>query len=104
MRVVVSGGGGAGHILPTLATRDALKSLDSEVTLLYIGQASSMEARIVEGAGLDFAPIVAGKFRRNHFDSRLAKLLNLSTLGPNARDALRTVRGVTQALGILRHF
>src|SRR5471030_3232528 len=101
MRVVVSGGGTAGHILPTLATSDALKSLDSKSSeLLYIGQSGGMEAKIVAGVGLPFAAISAGKFRRNHFDSTLAKILNLTTIGPNARDTLITVKGVTQSLKI----
>jgi UDP-N-acetylglucosamine--N-acetylmuramyl-(pentapeptide) pyrophosphoryl-undecaprenol N-acetylglucosamine transferase len=90
--------------LPTLATSDALKLLDSATELLYIGQAGGMEAKIVAAAGLNFAPIAAGKFRRNHFDSGLAKVFNLSTLGPNARDSLRTVQGVAQAMTILRSF
>lgn len=63
-----------------------------------------MEARIVAAAGLAFAPISAGKFRRNHFDTGLAKIFNLSTIGPNARDSLRTVQGVGQALRIIRSF
>jgi UDP-N-acetylglucosamine--N-acetylmuramyl-(pentapeptide) pyrophosphoryl-undecaprenol N-acetylglucosamine transferase len=90
--------------LPTLATSDALKSQDNTVELLYIGQAGGMEAKIVAGVGLNFAPILAGKFRRNHFDSGFAKIFNLSTLGPNARDTLRTVQGVGQAMRILRSF
>lgn len=63
-----------------------------------------MEAKIVAGAGLTFAPISAGKFRRNHFDSGLTKIFNIATLGPNARDTLRTVQGVGQAMRILRSF
>lgn len=63
-----------------------------------------MEAKIVAGAGLTFAPISAGKFRRNHFDSGFAKIFNVNTLGPNARDTLRTVQGVGQAMRILRSF
>jgi len=63
-----------------------------------------MEAKIVAGAGLTFAPISAGKFRRNHFDSGLAKIFNVSTLGPNARDSLKTIQGVGQAMRILRSF
>lgn len=90
--------------MPALATSDALKSLDSHIELLYIGQASGMEAKIVAAAGLTFAPIVAGKFRRNYFDSGLSKVFNLKTLGPNARDTLRTVQGVGQATRILRSF
>lgn len=89
--------------MPTLATSDALKSRGN-VELLYIGQAGGMEAKIVAGAGLNFAPIAAGKFRRNHMDSGLAKILNLSTLGPNARDSLKMIQGVGQALRILRSF
>ncbi len=64
MRIVVSGGGSAGHITPTLAVCAALKQLDSSCELLYIGQASSMEARIVAASKLEFAAITAGKLRR----------------------------------------
>jgi len=63
-----------------------------------------MEAKIVAAAGLAFAPIAAGKFRRNHFDSGMAKIFNVATLGPNARDSLKTVQGVGQSLRILRSF
>ena len=63
-----------------------------------------MEAKIVAGAGLAFAPISAGKFRRNNLDSGLAKIFNVNTLGPNARDSLKMVQGVGQALRILRSF
>src|SRR5258708_3687882 len=102
MRVVVSGGGTAGHISPVLATCDALKSLDKDADVLYVGQADGMEARIVAGHGLKFAAIKAGKFRRNHFDSRVAKLLNPSTLGPNLRDSVRIVQGLGQSLRLLQ--
>jgi UDP-N-acetylglucosamine--N-acetylmuramyl-(pentapeptide) pyrophosphoryl-undecaprenol N-acetylglucosamine transferase len=104
MRVVVSGGGTAGHISPTLATSDALKSLDKSVELLYIGQADSMEARIVAASGVRFAAIKAGKFRRYHSASNLAKLLNPETLGPNIRDAGRMVAGLGGALRVLRKY
>jgi UDP-N-acetylglucosamine--N-acetylmuramyl-(pentapeptide) pyrophosphoryl-undecaprenol N-acetylglucosamine transferase len=104
MRVVVSGGGTAGHISPTLATSDALKQLDKDIELLYIGQADSMEARIVAASKLKFASIQAGKFRRYHSASALGKLFNPKTLGPNLRDAGRAVAGVAGALKILRSF
>lgn len=104
MRVVVSGGGTAGHISPTLATCDALKSLDKSVELLYVGQEHGMEARIAAASGLEFAAIKAGKFRRYHSASALAKVLNVQTLGPNMRDMGRVVMGVAGALKILRRF
>lgn len=63
-----------------------------------------MEERIVKARGLKFAAIKAGKFRRMHAVSRVEKLLNPQTLGPNAADALRTVAGVGDSLKILRRF
>lgn len=106
MRIVVSGGGTAGHISPTLATCDALRSLDKSVELLYVGQGDGMEAKIVAAYGLKFAAIKAGKFRRNQAagTSLLHKLLNARTLGPNARDAFRTVVGLADSLRVLRSF
>jgi UDP-N-acetylglucosamine--N-acetylmuramyl-(pentapeptide) pyrophosphoryl-undecaprenol N-acetylglucosamine transferase len=104
MRIVVSGGGTAGHISPTLATSDALKSLDKSVELLYIGQADGMEAKIVSASGLKFASIKAGKFRRYHSANAISKVLNLQTLGPNARDAVRAVSGLAASIKILRNF
>src|SRR5690242_5046895 len=102
MRIVVSGGGTAGHISPALATCDALLALDKSLELLYVGQAGGLEAKIVAARGVAFAGISAGKFRRNHFAGRLEKVLNLQLLGPNVRDALRTVRGAVEAWQLLR--
>ncbi len=63
-----------------------------------------MEARIAAAAGLKFAAIKAGKFRRHHLSNALTKVINVRTLGPNTRDAFRTVQGVTASLKILRKF
>ncbi len=63
-----------------------------------------MEAKIVGARGMKFAAIRAGKFRRNYFAGPLAKVLNAATLGPNMRDAVRTVAGVGDALRVLRRF
>lgn len=104
MRLIASGGGTAGHISPTLAALAALKSLDSDLEVLYIGQAGSMEAKIVAAFGLEFAAISAGKFRRMHGASLARQLVDLSTLGLNARDSLRVLSGVAQSLRIIRSF
>jgi UDP-N-acetylglucosamine--N-acetylmuramyl-(pentapeptide) pyrophosphoryl-undecaprenol N-acetylglucosamine transferase len=110
MRVIVSGGGTAGHISPTLATVDALTSLANQngesLEVLYIGQASSMEAKIVVASGIAFAAIPAGKFRRNQApgQSRLSRIANTSTIGPNIRDLGRVLRGIVASLKVLRKF
>ncbi len=104
MRIVVSGGGTAGHISPILAAVDALTSLDKEVELLYIGQANSLEEKIAGGAGLEFAAIPAGKFRRMHGVSALRQIFDVSTLGLNARDSIRVARGLAASLRIMRRW
>jgi UDP-N-acetylglucosamine--N-acetylmuramyl-(pentapeptide) pyrophosphoryl-undecaprenol N-acetylglucosamine transferase len=104
MRIVVSGGGTAGHISPILATVDALTSLDSTAEILYIGQANSMEAKFAAASGIAFAAIPAGKFRRLHGTGALHQIFDVSTLGLNARDSLRVAHGIVSSLKILRHW
>ncbi len=69
-----------------------------------MGQANSLEARIVATRGMQFAAITSGKFRRSHADGPWAKVLNLSTIGPNVRDLARVVWGVGGSLRVLRRF
>lgn len=104
MRIVVSGGGTAGHITPILATSAALKSLAKDAQILYIGQAGGMEARIAKNAKIEFAAIPAGKFRRLHDATLVNKLLNPQTLGANLIDSTRLARGVLGSLILLRKF
>jgi len=85
-----------------LAVAESLKALDPVAEILYIGQANSMEARVSAAAGLDFAAIKAGKFRRLHGANVFSKLLNPATLHLNARDLGRLVSGVGGSLQILR--
>lgn len=63
-----------------------------------------MEARIAKTAGIPFAAVPAGKFRRLHGASALDKLLNPQTLGANLGDTTRLVRGVAGSLILLRRF
>jgi UDP-N-acetylglucosamine--N-acetylmuramyl-(pentapeptide) pyrophosphoryl-undecaprenol N-acetylglucosamine transferase len=63
-----------------------------------------MEARIAKNAGIAFASIPAGKFRRLHDASLVNKLLNPQTLGANLVDSTRLVRGIMGSLVLLRRF
>ena len=42
-RVIVSGGGTGGHIFPALSIANALKRLDKEVEILFVGAEGKME-------------------------------------------------------------
>lgn len=63
-----------------------------------------MEAKIVAAFGLEFAAVKAGKFRRSAGLSKVRQLLDLSTLGLNARDSLRMLSGVYQSIKLIKSF
>lgn len=64
MRIVLSGGGTAGHINPALALAETLQERGHEV--FYAGTPQGVEARLVKEAGLPFRPFEASGFDRAH--------------------------------------
>jgi UDP-N-acetylglucosamine--N-acetylmuramyl-(pentapeptide) pyrophosphoryl-undecaprenol N-acetylglucosamine transferase len=52
MRVLLAGGGSAGHTSPLLATADALRRLDAATEITCLGTREGLEARLVPEAGL----------------------------------------------------
>jgi UDP-N-acetylglucosamine--N-acetylmuramyl-(pentapeptide) pyrophosphoryl-undecaprenol N-acetylglucosamine transferase len=59
MRVVLAGGGSAGHIEPALATADALRRLDPTVEVTCLGTERGLETRLVPMRGYELALIPA---------------------------------------------
>ncbi|MGN6782843.1 MAG: undecaprenyldiphospho-muramoylpentapeptide beta-N-acetylglucosaminyltransferase [Marmoricola sp.] len=59
-RVLLAGGGSAGHTSPLLATADALRRLDPDVEVTALGTARGLETRVVPAAGypLELVPPV----------------------------------------------
>ncbi|WP_165367423.1 UDP-N-acetylglucosamine--N-acetylmuramyl-(pentapeptide) pyrophosphoryl-undecaprenol N-acetylglucosamine transferase, partial [Phytoactinopolyspora endophytica] len=57
MRVVLAGGGTAGHIEPALATADALLRADSETEIVLLGTERGLETRLVPERGYELAMI-----------------------------------------------
>ena len=50
-RVIISGGGTGGHIFPAVAIADALKKLEPETDILFVGANGKMEMEKVPAAG-----------------------------------------------------
>ncbi|AYY12844.1 undecaprenyldiphospho-muramoylpentapeptide beta-N-acetylglucosaminyltransferase [Actinobacteria bacterium YIM 96077] len=57
MRVVLAGGGTAGHIEPALATADALRRVEPEAEITLLGTERGLENRLVPERGYDLALI-----------------------------------------------
>jgi UDP-N-acetylglucosamine--N-acetylmuramyl-(pentapeptide) pyrophosphoryl-undecaprenol N-acetylglucosamine transferase len=59
MRVVLAGGGTAGHIEPALALADALRQADKSISVTCLGTARGLETRLVPARGYDLELIPA---------------------------------------------
>lgn len=64
MRIVLSGGGTAGHINPALALAEVLVERGHEV--MYAGTPNGVESKLVPAAGIPFKGFEAAGFDRSH--------------------------------------
>ena len=51
IRVVISGGGTGGHIFPAIAIANALKAVNKDIEILFVGAEGKMEMEKVPAAG-----------------------------------------------------
>lgn len=86
-KIILTGGGTAGHVVPNLALLPALRAAGFEVH--YIGSRDGIERGLVESAGVQFYGISSGKLRR-YFDFK------------NITDAFRVVKGIGEARKIIK--
>lgn len=89
MRLVICGGGTAGHVYPALALLDGWPAPRPDVT--WIGTPSGMERRIVQNAGLPFVGVRSGAIRGQRPD-RLVR--SAGQLAVGLVQALRALRGL----------
>ena len=87
MKIVLTGGGTAGHVTPNLALIPALKSRGFAIE--YIGAHTGMERELVTAVAIPYHGISAGKLRR---------YLSFK----NMTDAFRVLRGAADARRILK--
>jgi UDP-N-acetylglucosamine--N-acetylmuramyl-(pentapeptide) pyrophosphoryl-undecaprenol N-acetylglucosamine transferase len=83
-RIIISGGGTGGHIFPAISIANALRKIDRDIEILFIGAEGRMEMEKVPVAGYRIIGLpVAGISRKNIFRNfsvfiRLVKSLRLS--------------------------
>jgi UDP-N-acetylglucosamine--N-acetylmuramyl-(pentapeptide) pyrophosphoryl-undecaprenol N-acetylglucosamine transferase len=86
-RIVLTGGGTAGHVTPNLALVPHLQKLGYEIH--YIGSYNGIEKKLVETKDIPYHGIASGKLRR------YVDVKNLS-------DPFRVIKGVGQATKLIR--
>lgn len=86
-RIVLTGGGTAGHVTPNIALLPALKEAGYEV--FYIGSYDGIEKRLLADFDVKYYGIATGKFRR-YFDLK------------NFTDPFRVIKGLAEAKKILK--
>ena len=88
MRVVIAGGGTAGHVFPALATARQL-ARRTGLDVRFVGTALGLEARIVPEAGFPFTAVPARPFVRGLRPSALKAPITLLRSVGKAREVVR---------------
>lgn len=86
-KIVLTGGGTAGHVTPNIALLPGLQELGYEVH--YIGSYEGIESRLIADFEIPYYGISTGKFRR-YLDPK------------NFSDPFRVIKGYTEARRILK--
>ena len=86
-KIVLTGGGTAGHVTPNIALMPELEKNGYEI--YYIGSYDGIEKKLIEEMGIPYYGISSGKLRR-YFDWK------------NFSDPFRVLRGFNQAKKILK--
>jgi UDP-N-acetylglucosamine--N-acetylmuramyl-(pentapeptide) pyrophosphoryl-undecaprenol N-acetylglucosamine transferase len=89
MRILMAGGGSGGHIYPALAIADALRRLDPEVEVGYVGTDHGLEKDLVPRHGLPFYRIHAAGLLVRGWRGKLHGLVEAQ-------------RGLVEALALIR--
>lgn len=86
-KIVLTGGGTAGHVTPNMALIERLKEADYDIS--YIGSYSGIEKGLIEGIGIPYYGISSGKLRR-YFDLK------------NFSDPFRVMKGMREAKKLIK--
>lgn len=88
-KIILTGGGTAGHVTPNLALLPALQKEEFEIR--YIGSYNGIERRLIEETGIPYDGISSGKLRR-YFDVK------------NFSDPLRVLKGCAEARKLMKKY
>jgi UDP-N-acetylglucosamine--N-acetylmuramyl-(pentapeptide) pyrophosphoryl-undecaprenol N-acetylglucosamine transferase len=76
-RIIISGGGTGGHIFPAISIANALRKLDPEMQILFVGAEGRMEMEKVPAAGYDIVGLPVAGFNRKLLHKNIPVLFRL---------------------------
>jgi UDP-N-acetylglucosamine--N-acetylmuramyl-(pentapeptide) pyrophosphoryl-undecaprenol N-acetylglucosamine transferase len=76
-KFIISGGGTGGHIFPAISIANAIKKIDSEADILFVGALGRMEMERVPAAGYPIEGLPVSGFDRKHLFRNIKVLINL---------------------------
>ncbi len=88
-KIILTGGGTAGHVTPNLALIPSLRERGYEIR--YIGSYQGIEKTLIEEAGIPYDGIASGKLRR-YFDLK------------NFTDPFRVLKGCFEARKLIKRY
>ena len=65
MKVIVTGGGTAGHVNPALSIASTIKKFDRDADIKFVGTKKGIESRLVPKAGYEISYIEVMGLRRS---------------------------------------
>ncbi len=86
-RIVLTGGGTAGHVTPNMAIIPTLQEKGYDIH--YIGSHDGIEKKLIEEMDIPYHPISTGKLRR-YFDVK------------NFSDPFRVIKGFSEAKALIK--
>lgn len=92
MRYLISGGGTGGHIFPAVSIANALKELDPDAQILFIGALGRMEMERVPQAGYDIIGLPVRGFNRAQPWKNVSVLVDLTKSIRQVRKIIRDFR------------
>ncbi len=76
-KIIISGGGTGGHIYPAIAIANALKELQPDIQILFVGAIGKMEMEKVPKAGFEILGLPIAGFNRSNMLANLGFPLKL---------------------------
>ena len=97
MRYLISGGGTGGHIFPAVSIANALKELDPEAEILFVGALGRMEMERVPQAGYEIVGLPVRGFDRKKPWKNVSVLIDLSK---STRQVKKIIRDFKPNVGV----